>query len=106
MSTSVQLQPIEAAKRLAAYAAVDRHVKPEHKVRRMGHTTDNLVYKLRTNVCIFACQVIGIGSGSTVPYVVERIMAQGAEANRGRKFIPTGESIFHCVCVCTLMCIS
>jgi hypothetical protein len=26
------LPPIEAAKRLAAYAAVDRHVKPEHKV--------------------------------------------------------------------------
>jgi hypothetical protein len=25
------LPPIEAAKRLAAYAAVDRHVKPEHK---------------------------------------------------------------------------
>jgi len=60
-----QLAPIEAAKRLAAYAAVDRHVKPEHKV-------------------------IGIGSGSTVPYVVERIMAQGLDANRGRKFIPTG----------------
>jgi ribose 5-phosphate isomerase A len=34
--------------------------------------------------------VIGIGSGSTVPYVVERILAQGEEANRSRVFIPTG----------------
>jgi len=44
---------------------VDRHVKSEHKV-------------------------IGIGSGSTVPYVVERIVAQGREANKDRVFIPTG----------------
>lgn len=28
----VELEPIEKAKRLAAYAAVDGHVKPEHKV--------------------------------------------------------------------------
>lgn len=44
--TSTPLPPvtekIEAAKRLAAYAAVDAYVKPEHKV-------------------------IGIGSGTTVP---------------------------------------
>lgn len=37
-------------------------------------------------------QVIGIGSGSTVPYVVERILQQGREANTGRVFIPTGPS--------------
>jgi len=30
--------------------------------------------------------------GSTVPYVVERIVAQGAEVNRNRVFIPTGMS--------------
>ncbi len=35
-------------------------------------------------------QVIGIGSGSTVPYVVERILAQGATLNADRVFIPTG----------------
>lgn len=58
------LAPIEAAKRLAAYAAVDRHVKPEHKV-------------------------IGIGSGSTVPFVVDRIREKGG--NEGRVFVPTGE---------------
>ena len=29
-------------------------------------------------------------AGSTVPYVVERILAQGAEANKDRVFIPTG----------------
>ncbi|KAJ8519741.1 hypothetical protein ONZ45_g3373 [Pleurotus djamor] len=59
------LSPIEASKRLAAYTAVDQHVKPEHRV-------------------------IGIGSGSTVPYVVERIVQQGFEANKDRVFIPTG----------------
>lgn len=28
--------------------------------------------------------------GSTVPYVVERILSQGTEVNKGRVFIPTG----------------
>ncbi|KAI9511518.1 ribose-5-phosphate isomerase [Russula earlei] len=56
---------IEAAKRLAAHTAVDRHVRPEDKI-------------------------IGIGSGSTVPYVVERIKQQGGERNRNRVFLPTG----------------
>ncbi|KAF8956598.1 ribose-5-phosphate isomerase [Flammula alnicola] len=59
------MDPIEQSKRFAAYKAVDNHVKPEHKV-------------------------IGIGSGSTVPYVVERIVQQGPELNKGRVFIPTG----------------
>ncbi|KAF8649065.1 hypothetical protein AX16_006038 [Volvariella volvacea WC 439] len=61
----VELSGIEASKRLAAYKAVDNHVRPEH-------------------------QIIGIGSGSTVPYVVERIVQQGEEANKSRVFIPTG----------------
>ncbi|TFK19608.1 ribose-5-phosphate isomerase [Coprinopsis marcescibilis] len=56
---------IEESKRLAAYTAVDQHVKPEHKI-------------------------IGVGSGSTVPYVVDRIFQQGKEVNKGRVFIPTG----------------
>ncbi|KAF8581460.1 ribose-5-phosphate isomerase [Ramaria rubella] len=55
---------IEGAKRLAAFTAVDNHVLPHHRI-------------------------IGIGSGSTVPYVVERIIAQGP-ANANRVFIPTG----------------
>lgn len=59
------LSAIEQSKRLAAYTAVDKHILPEHKV-------------------------IGIGSGSTVPYVVERIVAQGRELNKDRVFIPTG----------------
>ncbi|KAI0037116.1 ribose-5-phosphate isomerase [Vararia minispora EC-137] len=59
------LSAIEASKRLAAYTAVDKHILPEHKY-------------------------IGIGSGSTVPYVVERIVAQGAAVNKDRVFIPTG----------------
>ncbi|CAD6574955.1 MAG: ribose-5-phosphate isomerase rki1 [Cyphobasidiales sp. Tagirdzhanova-0007] len=67
--TSTPLPPvtiqIEAAKRLAAYAAVDAYVKQEHKV-------------------------IGIGSGTTVPYVVERILQQGPERNGERWFVPTG----------------
>jgi len=35
-------------------------------------------------------KIIGIGSGSTVPYVVERIVQQGKEVNKDRVFIPTG----------------
>ncbi|OAX43409.1 ribose 5-phosphate isomerase [Rhizopogon vinicolor AM-OR11-026] len=63
--TTIKLTAIEQSKRLAAYTAVDKHILPEHKV-------------------------IGIGSGSTVPYVVERIVAQGRELNKDRMFIPTG----------------
>lgn len=37
---------------------------------------------------------MGIGSGSTVPYVVDRIVQQGVEANKGRLFFPTGESSY------------
>ena len=32
--------------------------------------------------------------GSTVPYVVERIVQQGTELNKSRVFIPTGEHQF------------
>ncbi|KAF9266626.1 ribose-5-phosphate isomerase [Marasmius fiardii PR-910] len=60
-----ELTTIERSKQLAAWTAVDDYVKPEYRV-------------------------IGIGSGSTVPYVVERIVSQGAEANKDRVFIPTG----------------
>ncbi|SAM83917.1 probable RKI1-D-ribose-5-phosphate ketol-isomerase [Ustilago bromivora] len=59
------LTGVEAAKRAAAYAAVDNHVKPQH-------------------------EIIGIGSGSTVPYVVERIAQQGPAVNAKRWFVPTG----------------
>jgi len=60
-----KLSVVEKSKRLAAFAAVDGHLLKEHKV-------------------------IGIGSGSTVPYVVERIFGQGPELNMDRVFIPTG----------------
>ncbi|UZJ52330.1 hypothetical protein CBS101457_001650 [Exobasidium rhododendri] len=63
--TLSELKGVEAAKRAAAYAAVDNHVKREHTV-------------------------IGIGSGSTVPFAVERIIQQGSEVNQNRWFIPTG----------------
>ncbi|QRV93009.1 ribose 5-phosphate isomerase A [Ceratobasidium sp. AG-Ba] len=62
---TAQLETLESSKRLAAYTAVDKHVLPEHRV-------------------------IGIGSGSTVPYVVDRIVQQGDAVNKGRVFIPTG----------------
>ncbi|EIN05488.1 hypothetical protein PUNSTDRAFT_107172 [Punctularia strigosozonata HHB-11173 SS5] len=60
---------IEAAKKLAAFTAVDRHLRPEHKKSRV---------------------LMRMGAGSTVPYVVERIVMQGVEANKGRVFIPSG----------------
>ncbi|KAG6911035.1 ribose-5-phosphate isomerase rki1 [Tephrocybe rancida] len=65
MLARTALSVIEASKRLAAYTAVDQHIKPEHSI-------------------------IGIGSGSTVPYVVDRIVQQGLEANKNRIFVPTG----------------
>ncbi|TIC34074.1 ribose-5-phosphate isomerase [Wallemia mellicola] len=60
-----KLAPTEEGKRLAAYAAVDANISDSSKV-------------------------IGIGSGSTVHYVVERIVQQGAALNEERVFIPTG----------------
>ncbi|KAH8077731.1 ribose-5-phosphate isomerase [Cristinia sonorae] len=63
--SAVPVDIIEKSKQLAAWTAVDNHILPADKI-------------------------IGIGSGSTVPYVVERILAQGAEVNKGRVFIPTG----------------
>lgn len=60
-----QLEGVEAAKRAAAYASVDNHIKPSDLI-------------------------IGIGSGSTVPYVVERIVQQGPQVNAKRWFVPTG----------------
>lgn len=59
------LSSVDAGKRASGFAAVDAHVKPEHRL-------------------------IGIGSGSTVPFVVERLIEQGAEVNRERWFVPTG----------------
>lgn len=55
---------IEGAKKLAAYRAVADHFKPEYKY-------------------------VGIGSGSTIVYVVEAIKATGAEAQQVL-YVPTG----------------
>jgi ribose 5-phosphate isomerase A len=71
---------IEAAKRLAAYAAVDAFVKPVHKV-------------------------IGIGSGTTVPYVVERIVQQGEELNADVRF-PCGLGSDLCLIPAALLSLS
>ncbi|TIB96646.1 ribose-5-phosphate isomerase [Wallemia mellicola] len=61
-----KLAPTEEGKRLAAYAAVDANISDSSKV-------------------------IGIGSGSTVPYVVERIVQQGAALNEERLIgVPLG----------------
>ena len=63
-SSSQSVSTVESAKRAAAYAAVDAYVKPHH-------------------------QLIGIGSGSTVPYVVERIYERGEKVNNSCRFVPT-----------------
>lgn len=96
---------VEASKRLAAWTAVDMHVTKDCQVcvvlfrcrlslvdcnMRMG---DSWIEKERAD---HGCmQVIGIGSGSTVPYVVERIVSQGPEVNKDRVFIPTGAYQVH-----------
>jgi ribose 5-phosphate isomerase A len=60
------LSPIEAAKRRAAYRAVEDHFDTSYKY-------------------------IGIGSGSTVVYVVEAIVAKGRDITSQMAFIPTGD---------------
>lgn len=56
---------VESAKRAAAYQAVNDHLLPEYKY-------------------------VGIGSGSTVVYVVEAIVSKGPSFYGGMTFIPTG----------------
>ena len=60
------LSTVEASKRAAAYKAVEDHFDPSYRY-------------------------VGIGSGSTVVYVVEAIVAQGTEITSKMRFIPTGE---------------
>jgi hypothetical protein len=60
------LSPIEASKRRAAYRAVEDHFDTSYKY-------------------------IGIGSGSTVVYVVEAIVAKGRDVTSKMAFIPTGD---------------
>ncbi|KAF9432365.1 ribose-5-phosphate isomerase rki1 [Entomortierella beljakovae] len=55
---------IEQSKKKAAYQAVDEHVLPSHTV-------------------------IGVGSGSTVVYVVERLLQRDSQLNAKTVFIPT-----------------
>lgn len=76
------LSPTEQGKRIAAYAAVDANVSLDSRVCS--------VLPVRVQLLTAPTQVIGIGSGSTVPYVIERIVQQG-EANVQRVFIPTGK---------------
>lgn len=108
MTTSVSA--IESAKKLAAFVAVDRHVLSNHRV---CSATER--WYLKHDADLDLLQVIGIGSGehglkafslfrlrvwwllamlvlpgSTVPYVVERIVQQGRDINETRVFIPTG----------------
>ncbi|KAJ2973492.1 hypothetical protein NQ176_g6579 [Zarea fungicola] len=56
---------IESSKKAAAFQAVDDYLLPSHKY-------------------------VGIGSGSTVVYVVDAIKAKGPEFYGGMTFIPTG----------------
>ena len=60
------LDTIEASKRRAAYKAVEDHFEESYKY-------------------------IGIGSGSTVVYVVEAIAAKGRDVTSKMVFIPTGD---------------
>lgn len=64
-SAQEQARLVEESKRLAAYQAVKDHLRPDYTR-------------------------IGIGSGSTVVYVVEAIVALGPAATSGMLFYPTG----------------
>lgn len=61
-----ELSPIEASKRRAAYKAVEDHFDPSYKY-------------------------VGIGSGSTVVYVVEAIAERGRDITSKMVFVPTGD---------------
>jgi ribose 5-phosphate isomerase A len=61
----VELSPIEASKRRAAYKAVEDHFDPSYRY-------------------------IGIGSGSTVVYVVEAIAEKSRDVTSKMIFVPTG----------------
>ncbi|KAG6132338.1 hypothetical protein E4U22_008480 [Claviceps purpurea] len=63
MASTAEL--IELAKKQAAYRAVDEHLLPSYKF-------------------------VGIGSGSTVVYVVEAIVSKGPDFYAPMTFIPTG----------------
>lgn len=63
---SAAISLIEASKRRAAYKAVEDHFDPTYRY-------------------------IGIGSGSTVVYVVEAIAEQGREITSKMIFVPTGD---------------
>lgn len=62
------LTGIEAAKQQAAFKAVDDHFHPSYKY-------------------------IGIGSGSTVVYVVQAIAAKGRKITDGMIFVPTYDQL-------------
>jgi ribose 5-phosphate isomerase A len=66
MTDPASLPPIEASKRRAAYKAVEDHFLPSYRY-------------------------IGIGSGSTVVYVVEAIAARGRDVTSKMIFVPTGD---------------
>ena len=63
MASAVEL--VESAKKLAAFQAVDEHLLPSHRY-------------------------VGIGSGSTVVYVVDAIVAKGPAFYGHMIFVPTG----------------
>ena len=58
---------VESAKKAAAFQAVEEHLSPDAKY-------------------------VGIGSGSTVVYVVDSIASKGRSFYGGMTFIPTGSS--------------
>lgn len=64
-TSSPAVDPIESAKKLAATRAVEEHLDPSFKY-------------------------VGIGSGSTIVYVVEAIASKGPSFYSGMTFIPTG----------------
>ena len=65
-SAAMELSPVEASKRQAAYKAVEDHFESSYRY-------------------------IGIGSGSTVVYVVEAIAGKGQEITSKMIFVPTGD---------------
>jgi hypothetical protein len=99
------MNAIEQSKKRAAYIAVDHHVKPEHRVSSVLKTdlcilvfiicfrSLESVLVRNNNTCEHSLSTETRDKGSTVPYVVERIIQQGSEANKNRVFIPSGTQL-------------
>lgn len=82
---------LEEAKKLAAYRAIDENVK----VCLFCFKDEKVIYLLRTQ----NNTVIGIGSGSTIVYAVERLKAKVDQDKLSVMCVPTSFQVNKCLLI-------